>query len=554
MSANEHLRDQQIQHAIHVLGYSNSLQNEMLGFLNDLEQDVVSKLGARLAVAQAKGRDPGPKTTQRIEDTIEEIRSLTENVYSKAHDHLRDNLIPFAQAEAEHANKAINAATKSKLSNKLPAPTLLKAIVEDRSHDGQLLKPWTDKMGAATSDRVARQIRLGYANGEGVDKIVARVTGTEGFQGSQNSARAMVRTTVNSIANQAQQETWKANSDLIEGWQFVATLDSRTTLICSSLDGQVFPLGEGPIPPRHPQCRSITIAVLRAANKVKAPMSAATRASMDGQVAAPTTMERFLKTKGEDFQNTIMGPTRADLWRRGKLNLNDFIRNYSEVIPLDDLRRLHPEAFGGAAAKAETVEAIVTGGKLDIDAVDAEAKSYVMRMGEKTGNEHLVCYDRQTGETIETKEGDRSSVTFTLKLVAALKDKRNSIVLHHNHPRSSSLSLPDMHVITSNPGAAGIWAHGHNGSSFYAERGKFKFSKATVNALYDTIHGKLQALVTAGIVTVADACLLDNHLLWLALNRVGQISYRATLAGESLAAYDRNRILYERILEALNDN
>lgn len=356
MSANEHLNDLAVQHALSLLGYTNSVQKEMFVFLNDLEADVVEQIAGRLAVSQTKGFDPGPKTTAKLNDTIAEIRTLTTGVYDKTHTYLKDEFTNFAQVEAEGANKAINSAAKASVSNKLPSPERLKAIVTQRPIHGELLQPLVKRLGNETANRVEQQIRLGMANGEGVDKIVRRVTGTEGFDRSRNAARAMVRTAVNSISNQALQETWKANSHLIAGWQFLATLDSRTTVICGSLDGQVFPLGEGPVPPRHIQCRSVTVAVTKDLKLETKKYNATTRASMDGQVSATTTFDQYLKGKDEAFQNKmLLGKTRGDLWRAGKLDLPDFVRNYNEVIPLDQLRALHPEAFGG-----EVVEEVVS--------------------------------------------------------------------------------------------------------------------------------------------------------------------------------------------------
>lgn len=560
MSANQHLYDLNVQHALALLGYSNSVQNDMLGFLNDLEKDVVGKLASRLAVTQTKGFDPGPKSTERLNDTIAEIRTLTTNVYDKSHDYLKTEFTKFAQVEAEGANKRVNTAAKADVATKLPAPARLKAIVTERPIHGELLEPFVKRLGTGTADRVEQQIRLGMANGEGIDKIVARVTGTEGFDRSRNAARAMVRTSVNSISNQTQMETWKANSDVITGWQFLATLDSRTTVICGSLDGKTFPLGKGPMPPRHPNCRSTMTAVTKDLRLETKKYSATTRASMDGQVAATTDFETFLKGKPEAFQDaTLQGKTRGDLWRAGKLDLGDFVRNYSEVIPLDELRALHPEAFGGTAAEeaaetaAETVKEAATAATaktVDITALDDEARAYTLERGKATGNEHLVTYDANTGTILGRKQGDKSSVHFDKPLIDALDDKANALILHHNHPRSTSLSLPDL-MVTQRPGAAGIWAHGHNGSSFYAERGQHKLKKSTVEAISVSIQGVLQKLINAGVVPLADAMLIHSHLAWLALNDVGQIVYRATLDGESKAAFDRNRALFGPILENL---
>lgn len=54
-------------------------------------------------------------------------------------------------------------------------------------------------------------------------------------------------------------------ADAIPAIQFVAVIDSRTTNICESLDGQIFlkgdALGAQLTPPLHYQCRSTTVPV-----------------------------------------------------------------------------------------------------------------------------------------------------------------------------------------------------------------------------------------------------------------------------------------------------
>ena len=58
---------------------------------------------------------------------------------------------------------------------------------------------------------------------------------------------ALVRTSVNQVANEASQQVIAAeNPDVTQRYRYVATLDSRTSPICRALDGQVFEYGKGP--------------------------------------------------------------------------------------------------------------------------------------------------------------------------------------------------------------------------------------------------------------------------------------------------------------------
>lgn len=71
----------------------------------------------------------------------------------------------------------------------------------------------------------------------------------------------MAITEISHIREQANNDAYEEAG--IESYEFDATLDSRTSEICSSLDGMVFKLKDKIIgvnsPPMHPRCRSTTI-------------------------------------------------------------------------------------------------------------------------------------------------------------------------------------------------------------------------------------------------------------------------------------------------------
>lgn len=135
----------------------------------------------------------------------------------------------------------------------------------------------------------------------------------------------------------------------MKGWQFLATLDTRTTITFASLSGQMFPIGEGPIPPRHIGCRSITVAVTRSFRELgvdRDELPVTKRASMDGRVAGDTKFAEWLNDKGPATQDAMLGPTRAKLFREGKLNLADFIKADGTVLTLEQLRARYGNIIG----------------------------------------------------------------------------------------------------------------------------------------------------------------------------------------------------------------
>lgn len=78
---------------------------------------------------------------------------------------------------------------------------------------------------------------------------------------SRNRGRTLARTEVNYVCNQADLDAYKVVG--IEEYEYLATLDLRTSEICRSLDGTVHKVSHAKVgvnfPPMHPNCRSTTV-------------------------------------------------------------------------------------------------------------------------------------------------------------------------------------------------------------------------------------------------------------------------------------------------------
>ena len=135
--------------------------------------------------------------------------------------------------------------------------------------------------GIATRQQegLARTIRQGVFSGESTQQIASRMIGRLEF-GQKGSVRqiaqaggemtklanhqiqTIVRTSVNQVQNQASQAVYAANSKVAPKYEYVATLDSRTSPICKRLDGRKFEYNKGAVPPQHFNCRSTTVPVV----------------------------------------------------------------------------------------------------------------------------------------------------------------------------------------------------------------------------------------------------------------------------------------------------
>jgi len=122
------------------------------------------------------------------------------------------------------------------------------------------------------AERFSQVVRQGLLTGETTPSIAKRLIGSLQFgeeaktvrqlvaAGGQatavadNQVMALVRTSINQVANSASQQVYEANQDITKKYRYVATLDTRTSAICAALDGQEFEYGKGPMPPQHFNC------------------------------------------------------------------------------------------------------------------------------------------------------------------------------------------------------------------------------------------------------------------------------------------------------------
>lgn len=111
-----------------------------------------------------------------------------------------------------------------------------------------------DKLVQVLNKTIPQAFSRGLSIKQMADEI-SSITNT-----SLNHAKTLARTEVNYIANQTDLKIYKQIG--IEEYQYLATLDSRTTEICRELDGKIFPVSKAQVginyPPNHVCCRSTT--------------------------------------------------------------------------------------------------------------------------------------------------------------------------------------------------------------------------------------------------------------------------------------------------------
>lgn len=371
-TANQKIFDSYVRHQIEVLRFADDLVGKMLPTLAGGEK----RLGEIIKAAVERGPTKGWQSK-----LANAVRTLREPQWEEIDDRLHKDMREFASYQASGAARAIQGAVPTVLGLQLPQAAHLAGIVNSYPFHGHTLKGWMNRTAAADVARILQGTKLGIINGQTPAQVAGAIVGSPGRGGKRGAIarkafrdmEATVLTVANGVQHQARSALYEANSDIINSEQYVATLDSRTTVICMGLDGKQFKVGEGTTPPAHFRCRSIRIPYINPDNLGDRPFNPATekelvgeyakregikaksrkalprghktkfdafarrrRRELMGRVPARTNYNDWLKTQSEAFQVKVLGPERAKLFREG-MPVDKFVTAKGKVRTLKQL-------------------------------------------------------------------------------------------------------------------------------------------------------------------------------------------------------------------------
>jgi len=397
-SANQIYFDSVIRHQMGLRRFSEGEAQAILLLLQRADRDLVRQLRERLA----RIGDVRDFTGIRLRLLLTDIRRLRRTTMQEIRQQLTPSLVELSSFEVEREERLLAAAIPIEVQFAAVSAPQIRAIVFKRPFQGRLLREWYQTLEAADRVNLTQAVQLGLAQGESIPQIVRRVAGTRAknftdgaLAITRRQAESVVRTAVNHVSNAAREALWAANEDIIAGLRWTATLDGRTTKICASRDGKIAPIAGKPIPrgqerlvppgarpPAHVNCRSVMVAWLdgvgmlgdrpfvtdirtrrrreidfrRMAREQGRPIQEIRREWAEaniGKLPSRTTYDQFLRRSSKSFQDDYLGITKGRLFRRGKLDLDDFVDVRGREFSLEELAQTKPEAFARAGLRAE---------------------------------------------------------------------------------------------------------------------------------------------------------------------------------------------------------
>ena len=180
-----------------------------------------------------------------------ELGIATENV-------IGDTLAKIYSEHESHQHYNIEQYLGLQVSFESLSPAQIQALVhQGYSDDDFSSRVWrnTTQLVKNLDVLIPQQFLLGRST-QDLAKELSKLMNTPRY-----SAEAIIRTEGSSVAAQADIHVYKQSG--IETYEFMATLDSRTSEICQSLDGMHFNVKDAQagvnLPPMHVNCRSTTL-------------------------------------------------------------------------------------------------------------------------------------------------------------------------------------------------------------------------------------------------------------------------------------------------------
>lgn len=340
MSTRQYFIDSATRHQIFVQRYAVGREKEAGVAIDRMIRTITGRLAG----------DVTEYSEARLTALLAELQSTSNELLTQLGESTIEEAQEFAIYEAEFNSKMLSQGVDANVS--VPAPAQLSSAIYTSPMKLAPNATYTiaDALGKFTTKKatqIVQTVKDGVALGDTSQQISASLKQLGVLQKQQ--AATLTRTITNHVSTEARYITLFENQDLMDGYEWVATLDSRTSLICGSRDGIVYPfLSTNPRPPAHFSCRSTIVGKISPEYDLASDVTGnrpSKGASGKQNVSANTNYGSWLARQPSSFQDEILGETRGKLFRQGGLKIDKFVDSAGVQYNLERLRSLEPLAF-----------------------------------------------------------------------------------------------------------------------------------------------------------------------------------------------------------------
>lgn len=378
VSTNEFLMDDFTRQSIDIIRLEAGMQKKVIGMMKKLEIDLITQLQNidPTAVSAASYR------LGRLQALLKQTQDTIKTGYRNLRATTSRDLTELALSENVTTLQTINNVLGVDLLTVSFNRSVALSLARNTQIQGVIPSKWWARQAASLQRNFSDQLSIGLLAGETNNQLVQRIRGTSTgkrnvywinnkkkiyteFSGGimdtgTRQAEALVRTSVQSVAQDARMVTFKENSDIIKGVAASVTFDLKTTDICKSRSGFAWYLDSGkPLnsittisfpgsTPWHWNCRTQMVPVTKSWKELsqknqsrlgRSPKNL--KESMDGQVSADQPYEQWLKKQSVKRQKIAIGSKgKYDLWKKRKINFRELVDQSGNSLTIEELKKV----------------------------------------------------------------------------------------------------------------------------------------------------------------------------------------------------------------------
>lgn len=335
--------DKTIRHSIFLQRYAAGEFKRIEPLLRQLRREIKAKLNRN---RQSLTIDKIGRLNTILADIEITIRQHT----AKVSERIAEIGRPLAEYELGFYQEQLSSQVTVQLAG-MPASAVNVAanpqitLVQGREIKSTTIAAIVENLAATSAQSVVTDIQKGLLSGATPTDITR--TAIKYLDGTMRQhVDSVVRTYVSAISSESVVQVALQNQQLLQGLQWVSTLDKRTTPVCQSRDGKIYPITTQVRPPAHFRCRSVMVMTIK--DQYRVPGIERTRSSSEGQIPAGTTYPEFFKRLDSKTQREILGPRRYELYKKGGLTLDKFVDSSGISYTLEQLKLAEPVAWSKA--------------------------------------------------------------------------------------------------------------------------------------------------------------------------------------------------------------
>lgn len=250
-------------HQANLTRLSEAWGQKIVDHLDDVDRKTIAQLKTLLEEVKANYKVNTARSLTQLEYIRKKIEKIRTKAFVAAEKELRKEAPDLIDNETKWSKKLLSELTGEKasafadLTDGQAQKILKSSVLIDKPWD-----QWWTNTAYGDVMRIANVVNAGVVQGLTIDEMVQQIMGTKArnytdgvLSTNRAHARNLARTLCGGISNQAKDQFYRDNDDVVIGVEWLDTLDGRTCVSCASLSRKRWkPHDPHPVPPRHPSC------------------------------------------------------------------------------------------------------------------------------------------------------------------------------------------------------------------------------------------------------------------------------------------------------------